>query len=146
MKRISILIFSICLLFTLTSCKVKNLTKEDFVDKYYHYHVLEEKETGAIDLRDLHSEYAMGHLKGFVNYNFQNGNKEEFIYYVSSLYNKNFHIFLIASNKEDIQEASTFLKEEGYKHIYIYEEDFDTLLEYAKDYIQIIEGIDDCGC
>lgn len=146
MKRISILIFLFCFLLTLTSCKVNKLPKEDFINKYYHYHVLEEKKTGAIDLRDLHSEYAEGHLKGFLSYNYQNGNKEEFIYYVSSLYNKKTHIFLIDSRGEYVIEAANFLKEAGYRYIYICEDGYTNLEEYAKKYIQIVDGIDDCGC
>lgn len=146
MKRISLFVLVISTLLLLSSCKVKSLSKEDYVELYYSYHVYQEKETGCIDLRDLNGEYAKGHIKGFVNYNYQNGNVEEFIYYVSSLFNKKTYIFLIDNNGEYVKEASKILKQEGYKHIIIYEKGYKNLIEYAKEYLQIVEGTDDCGC
>lgn len=146
MKRISLIVLLVLSIFVLSSCKVQTLSKEKYVKLYYDYHVQSEKPSGAIDLRDLNTDYASGHIKGFLNYNYQNGNKEEFLYYVSSLYNKNTYIFLIDNNGEYVSEASNILKEAGYKHIIIYQDGYYNIEEYAKDYLQIVTGTDDCGC
>lgn len=146
MKRISLFVLIILVLCLLSSCKVMNLSKEDYVKKYYDYHVQQEKVTGCIDLRDLNTDYATGHIKGFINYNYSNGNDDEFKYFVSSLYNKSTYIFLIDSNGEYVVHAAKVLKQEGYKHIIIYQRGYNDLIGYAQNYLQIVEGIDDCGC
>lgn len=146
MKRISLIVLLLLSIFVLSSCQIKTTSKEEYVKLYYDYHVQSKKSTGAIDLRDLNTDFASGHIKGFVNYNYQKGNKEEFIYYVSSMYNKNTYIFLIDNNGESVVEASNILKEEGYKHIIIYQEGYSMLEDYAKEYLQIVTGTDDCGC
>ena len=146
MKRISLLVILLSSLFLLTSCKIKTLSKEKYVEQFYEYHVQSKKEAVGIDLRDLNTDYASGHIKGFVNYNFQKGNKEEFIIFVTSLYNKNTYIFLIDSNGEYVIEAANYLKEEGYKNIIVYENGYDDIKDYAKNSLQIVEGTDDCGC
>ncbi len=146
MKRISILFISLLSLLILSSCnRIEELNKEEYINSFYCYHTLGEEEAVGIDLRTL-EEYGNGHLKGYINYNFENGNKEEFIIFVTSVYNKDTYIFLIDKTGEYVNLASNVLKDEGYKHIVIYKDGFDSICEYASDYIPIVEGIDDCGC
>ena len=147
MKKCSfLLIVVIFTLFLLSSCSIKNVSQDEYLELLYKYHVLEEKENACIDLRDLHSSYSAGHIKGFVNYNYNNGSKEEFLIYVSSMYSKDVYIFLIDEDGSIINEAAQVLKNAGYKHIIVYEEGYKKLEEKAKESFHIIEGIDDCGC
>ena len=144
MKKINLTLI-IFILLMLTSCKVKSYSKEKYVDKIYHYHVLQEKDNVCVDLRTL-EEYGKGHIKGFVNYNYQNGSNEEFIYYMTSMYDKNIYIFLIDEDGKNVVDASSILKKEGYKNIIIFEEGYDNLELYASKNLEIVEGIDDCNC
>lgn len=146
MKKISTMLVLLCFVLCLASCSIKSVDSDSFVKKYYHYHVLGEKLTGAIDLRDLETEYAEGHIKGFVNYNYQNGNKEEFVYFVTSLYNKSAYIFLIDNEGEYVHEAAEILKEEGYKNIIICPDGYKSVQGCTEGYLAIIQGTDDCGC
>ena len=146
MKRISFLAIILLSLVTLSSCKIKTFSKEKYVQCFYNYHVQSEKNAVGIDLRDLETEYASGHIKGFVNYNYQKGSKEEFIIYVTSLYNKKTYIFLIDNNGEYVHSVAQILKEEGYKNIIVYDKGYNDIEEYAKETLQIVEGTDDCGC
>ena len=146
MKRISILFVIILSLFILSSCsRIETKNKEDYVDMLYNYHTLGKKDTACIDLRTL-DEYGKGHLKGYINYNFEKGTSEEFIIFVTNIYNKDTYIFLIDEAGEYVNIASKLLKDEGYKHIVIYEEGYNSLVEYASNYILVVEGTDDCGC
>lgn len=144
MKKINLTLI-IFILLMLTSCKVKSYSKEKYVDKIYHYHVLQEKDNVCVDLRAL-EEYGKGHIKGFVNYNYQNGSNEEFISYMTSMYDKNTYIFLIDEDGKNVVDASSILKKEGYKNIIIFEEGYDNLELYASKNLEIVEGIDDCNC
>ena len=82
MKKISFLLIITLSLFVLVSCKIKKTSKEEYVDLLYRYHTLMKEENVCIDLRDLNQEYANGHIKGFINYNYQNGSDEEFLIYM----------------------------------------------------------------
>lgn len=146
MKRISILFSIAIMLLMLSSCsKIEVKNKEEYVDLLYNYHTLGKKDTACIDLRTL-DKYGEGHLKGYINYNFEEGSSEEFILFITRLYNKNVYIFLIDESGEYVNMASNLLKDEGYKHIIIYEEGYKSISEYASNYILVVEGIDDCGC
>lgn len=144
MKKINLTLI-IFILLMLTSCKVKSYSKEEYVDKIYHYHVLQEKDNVCVDLRTL-EEYGKGHIKGFVNYNYKNGSNEEFISYMTSMYDKNIYIFLIDEDGKNVVDASSILKKEGYKNIIIFEKGYDNLELYASKNLEIVEGIDDCNC
>ncbi len=148
MKKSSFLLVVALLLslILLTSCKVKKTTKEEYVDLVYRYHVLMEKDNVCIDLRDLNTSYNTGHFKGFINYNYQKGSKDEFLIYMNSMYNKSTHIFLIDENGEYVNEASNILLKNGYKNVIIYEFGYNDIIGYAKEHLQIVTGTDDCGC
>lgn len=145
MKKTNLLLVIILLLMFLTSCKVKVCSKEKYVDMIYHYHVLQEKDNACIDLRTL-DEYSKGHIKGFVNYNFKNGSKEEFVYYMKSMYDKKIYIFLLDDYGGYVQKAAEILKKEGFKKVVICEDGYSEIETYAKKYLQIVEGTEDCNC
>ena len=148
MKKSSFILLVALLLslILLTSCKVKKTTKEEYVDLVYRYHVLMEKDNVCIDLRDLNTSYNTGHFKGFINYNYQKGSKDEFLIYMNSMYNKSTYIFLIDENGEYVNEASNILLKNGYKNVIIYEFGYNDIVDYAKEHLQIVTGTDDCGC
>lgn len=145
MKKTNLILVITLLLFLLTSCKVKTYSKEKYVDCFYNYHVLQKKDNACIDLREL-DEYSKGHIKGFVNYNYKQGSKEEFIQYMTSMYDKDIYIFLIDDYGDHVEKAADILKKEGYKRIIICDVGYNDLEEYAKKHLQIVEGIDDCNC
>lgn len=148
MKKIKFLLV-VTLLFSiliLSSCKVKETSIEEYVELVYHYHVLMEKENVCIDLRDLNTSYSEGHFKGFINYNYGNGSPEEFLIYINSMYSKNIYIFLIDENGEYVEEASKTLIKNGYKNIIICKDGYNKIVEHATEYLQVVTGIDDCGC
>lgn len=151
MKRNILLSLLICLLLiTLTSCKSKVIaTNKDnyskYINEFYQYQIGQKEGYVAVDLRDTNI-YAEGHIKGFISYNYQNSTKEEFINYITGMYNKKTTIFLLDSDGSLIEEVSSILQELEYKKIYIYTDGYESLIELAKDDIFIETGLDNCGC
>ena len=151
MKRNILLSLLICLLLiTLTSCKSKVIaTNKDnyskYINEFYQYQIGQKEGYVAVDLRDTNI-YAEGHIKGFISYNYQNSTKEEFINYITGMYNKKTTLFLLDSDGSLIEEVSSILQELEYKKIYIYTDGYDSLIELAKDDIFIETGLDNCGC
>ena len=151
MKRNILLSLLICLLLiTLTSCKSKVIaTNKDnyskYINEFYQYQIGQKEGYVAVDLRDTNI-YAEGHIKGFISYNYQNSTKEEFINYITGMYNKKTTIFLLDSDGSLIEEVSSILQELEYKKIYIYTDGYESLIELAKNDIFIETGSDNCGC
>ena len=151
MKRNILLSLLICLLLiTLTSCKSKVIaTNKDnyskYINEFYQYQIGQKEGYVAVDLRDTNT-YAEGHIKGFISYNYQNLTKEEFINYITGMYNKKTTIFLLDSDGSLIEEVSSILQELEYKKIYIYTDGYESLIELAKNDIFIETGLDNCGC
>lgn len=151
MKRNILLSLLICLLLiTLTSCKSKVIaTNKDnyskYINEFYQYQIGQKEGYVAVDLRDTNT-YAEGHIKGFISYNYQNSTKEEFINYITGMYNKKTTIFLLDSDGSLIEEVSSILQELEYKKIYIYTDGYESLIELAKNDIFIETGLDNCGC
>lgn len=145
-NKIFLIILSIFFILTLTSCTIKKLNKDEYINLVYKYHTLMEKDNVCIDLRDLNTSYAKGHIKGFINYNYRNGSDEEFIVFMNTMYNKNIYVFLIDEDGSDVFHVAKLLKDNGYRHIIIYDGGYQKLEQYAKKYMQIVSGIDDCGC
>ena len=151
MKRNILLSLLICLLLiTLTSCKSKVIaTNKDnyskYINEFYQYQIGQKEGYVAVDLRDTNI-YAEGHIKGFISYNYQNSTKEEFINYITGMYNKKTTIFLLDSDGSLIEEVSSILQELEYKKIYIYTDGYESLIELAKNDIFIETGLDNCGC
>ena len=145
------------------SCKKVNVFDEtkanDYIDAYYEY--LSDQKQGfvAIDLRTLESEYAEGHLKGFISYQYYKTKKENetdavyesrmsesFNKWMTLNYSKSLTVFLLDNDEKIANREALKLKNQGYKKIYIYTGDFNTLQEQANGVIEIVKGIDDCGC
>lgn len=151
MKRNILLSLLVCLLLiTLTSCKSKVIsTNKDnyskYINEFYQYQIGKKEGYVAVDLRDT-DIYAEGHIKGFISYNYQNSTKEEFINYITGMYNKKTTIFLLDSDGSLIEEVSNILQELEYKKIYIYTDGYESLIELAKSDIFIETGLDNCGC
>ena len=151
MKRNILLSLLVCLLLiTLMSCKSKVISSNKdnyskYINEFYQYQIGKKEGYVAVDLRDT-DIYAEGHIKGFISYNYQNSTKEEFINYITGMYNKKTTIFLLDSDGSLIEEVSSILQELEYKKIYIYTDGYDSLIELAKDDIFIETGLDNCGC
>lgn len=151
MKRNILLSLLICLLLiTLTSCKSKVIASNKdnyskYINEFYQYQIGQKEGYVAVDLRDTNI-YAEGHIKGFISYNYQNSTKEEFINYITGMYNKKTTIFLLDSDGSLIEEVSSILQELEYKKIYIYTDGYESLIELAKNDIFIETGLDNCGC
>lgn len=151
-------------IFVLTSCKKIIITDENsanvFLNEYYLYLSDQKQNFIGIDLRDLNDEYSLGHLKGFINYNYfttrsKNESDAEYNQKISNnfqkwmrmKYDKSTTIFMIDNgiNQCVIQEAGK-LKAMGYKKIYIYTVGYDSLIKFNEGKIPVIIGTDDCGC
>ena len=162
-KRILFILILVTLCFTMISCKKVNVFDEtkanDYIDAYYEY--LSDQKQGfvAIDLRTLESEYAEGHLKGFISYQYYKTKKENetdavyesrmsesFNKWMTLNYSKSLTVFLLDNDGKVANREALKLKNQGYKKIYIYTGDFNTLQEQANGVIEIVKGIDDCGC
>lgn len=156
-----LLLFILCL--SISGCKkivVYNETDTDkYIDAYYEY--LSDQKQGfvAIDFRMLETEYAEGHLKGFVSYQFyktRNADEsdaayeqrmsENFVKWMVNNYSKSLTVFLLDDNGITVQKEIIKLKNIGYKKIYGYTGNFDLLKEHASGIIEIVKGTDDCGC
>lgn len=151
MKKISFLIFVSVLLLCITSCKKKvyriyNVGEEkEFIDQIYKY-IDNNEEYCLIDVRDLETEYAIGHFKGFINYNIGKGSTEEFVYKVKSMYSKEKAIFIIDKDGSKVETLMEVLKEEGYPKIYVYLGGYSILEQNNNNDFIIVTGTDDCGC
>lgn len=151
MKHKIVLSLLICLLLiTLTSCKSKVIsTNKDnyhiYIDEFYQFQIGKKEGYVAVDLRDT-DIYADGHIKGFISYNYQNSNKEEFVTYMTGMYNKKITIFLLDSDGSLVTKVADLLKSQEYKKIYIYTDGYESLKELAKNDIFIETGLDNCGC
>lgn len=150
MKKL-ILIISLLLLITTTSCiskKIKTFEKDEakaFLELANEYNTKMDHNYVLIDLRELNTKYKEGHFFGFINYDIKNGSLE-------NLQNKlkNHHysksIFLIDESGEDVEKVANFLKEIGYKKIYIYLGGYSQLVTVNDNYFTITTGTKDCDC
>lgn len=151
MKKISFLLIIFIIIFSLTSCKKEEYKtfgigkEKQFIDQIYEY-IDNDKEYCLIDLRDLETEYALGHFKGFINYSIEKGNTAEFVYKIKSMYSTNKTIFMIDKDGTKVEELMNALKDEGYPKIYIYLGGYEKLNESNNDDFVIVTGKDDCGC
>lgn len=160
-KRILLILILVTLCFTMISCKKVNVFDDtkasDYIDAYYEF--LSDQKQGfvAIDLRNLESEYAKGHLKGFISYQYYKTKKENetdssyesrmsenFNKWMTLNYSKSLTVFLLDCDEKVGNQEALKLKNQGYKKIYIYTGDFNTL--QTNGIIEIVKGIDDCGC
>lgn len=151
MKKISFLLIISILLICLTSCKKEEYKKysigeeKEFINQIYDY-IDNNKEYCLIDVRDLETEYAEGHFKGFINYSIEKGSTNEFVYKIKSMYSKEKAIFIIDKDGSNVEELMNALKEEGYQKIYIYLGGYETLEKNNNDDFIVVTGKDDCGC
>ncbi len=151
MKKISFLFIFILLTLTLTSCKKEEYKsfkigeEKEFIDQIYEY-IDNDKEYCLIDVRDLETEYAKGHFKGFINYSIEKGNIEEFTYKIESMYSVEKAIFIVDKDGTKVTDLMNALKNNGYKKIYIYLGGYNLLEEKNNNDFVVVTGKDDCGC
>lgn len=166
MKKISrlflLLVFSIIIL-SFTSCKKVAVISEDdgkkYIDAYYEF--LSDARQGfvAIDLRNLNEEYAEGHLKGFISYQYyktrnsvesdseyESRMSENFRQWMKLNYSTSLTIFLIDSDGSIAKQEAIKLFNQNYKKIFVYENGYNSLIKYNNDVIDVVSGTDDCGC
>ncbi len=152
MKKISFLILILLMIFSLTSCKKTeyksyNIGEEKaFIDKIYSYIDKGDNNYLLIDVRSLNTDYANGHFRGFINYDIANGNIDEFVYRITSMYSKEKSIFIIDKDGSHVKSLMNALKEKKYKRIYIYLGGYDKLNSANQSDFEIITGTNDCGC
>lgn len=161
--RLFIVIMSCLILLNFTGCKKVKVISEENGDKYIdaYYDFLSDKKQGfvAIDLRNLNDEYANGHLKGFISYQYyKTRNNEEiddeykkrmsenFINWMKYNYSTSLTVFLIDSDGSLVKEEAEKLAKIKYKKIYVFEKGYDLLSKNAVGIIEIVTGTDDCGC
>ena len=166
MKKIAnyfILIISFLSLLFLTACKKVYVISKDnaseFVDEYYEYLADNKQGFVALDLRNLDPDYAEGHLKGFKSYQYYIARNHlepdtvynerisnTFIKWMEQNYNKDLTVFLIDNDGSIVTQAAVKLKGAGYKKIYIFTSGYDNIINHLNDKIEIVTGVDDCGC
>lgn len=166
MKKIAnyfILIISFVSLLFLTGCKKVYVISKDnaseFVDEYYEYLADNKQGFVALDLRNLDPDYAEGHLKGFKSYQYYIARNHlepdtvynerisnTFIKWMEQNYNKDLTVFLIDNDGSIVTQAAVKLKGAGYKKIYIFTSGYDNIINHLNDKIEIVTGVDDCGC
>ncbi len=92
MKKISLIFVILILLVTISSCKETTDyeigEERAFIDAIYKYIDSNKKNYCLIDVRDLDEAFAKGHFRGFINYDIEKGNIDEFIYKIESMYSK----------------------------------------------------------
>lgn len=153
MKKIIIIL----LLLFLTSCssyKTYNTSNfQSYIDELYLFETGKKQGVVYIDLRKtgdednpLVDEYVNGHIKGFVNYYFENGNKQEFTNWIKGLYHVKTTIFLIDSGNNNIIIAINWLKEAGYKKVHAFSDGYLKLIELGNEQLFIVTGLNDCAC
>lgn len=163
LKRLFIVIIFCFILLNFTGCKKVKVISEENGDKYIdaYYEFLSDQKQGfvAIDLRDLNDEYANGHLKGFISYQYyktKNNDEtddeykkrmsENFINWMKYNYSTSLTVFLIDSDGSLVKDEADKLAKLKYKKIYVFEKGYDLLSKKAVGTIEIVTGTDDCGC
>lgn len=149
MKKISLLLIFILIL-SLTSCaKVKTTSdSKEFCEYIYDISRGEIKRGAVIDLRDLETDYATGHILGSLSYNFKNQSEEHFITWITGLKSTDTQILLIDYGKNEHVVIMEYLKKAGFKKVLAYTLGYDTLKETNefKQMVEVKTGTDDCGC
>ena len=149
MKKISLLLVFILML-TLTSCskiKTTNDSKE-FCEYIYDISRGEIKRGAVIDLRDLETDYANGHIHGALSYNYKNQSEEHFITWITGLKSTDTQILIIDYGQNEHVQIMEYLKEAGFKKVLAYTLGYDVLKETSefKQMVEVKTGTDDCGC
>ena len=149
MKKISLLLIFILIL-SLTSCaKVKTTSDSiEFCEYIYDISRGEIKRGAVIDLRDLETDYATGHILGSLSYNFKNQSEEHFITWITGLKSTDTQILLIDYGQNEHVVIMEYLKKAGFKKVLAYTLGYDTLKETNefKQMVEVKTGTDDCGC
>ena len=150
MKEISLIFVILILLVTISSCKETTDyeigEERAFIDAIYKYIDSNKKNYCLIDVRDLDEAFAKGHFRGFINYDIEKGNIDEFIYKIESMYSKDKAIFIIDEDGSWVQQLQQALKKVNYKTVIIYLGGYQRLEKANQNDFEIITGKDDCGC
>ncbi len=147
MKKINLVLCLFIILLFITSCNktFKKEKAEVFIDEIYKC-IESGKPYCLIDVRKLNEEYAIGHFKGFINYDIENGSVSEFVYKIESMYSKDKTLFIIDKDGSQVSILKDALKKAGYHKINIYLGGYDELLKANHGDFEIEVGIDNCGC
>ena len=149
MKRISLLLIFILML-TLTSCSKLKTTSDskEFCEYIYDISRGEIKRGAVIDLRDLETDYAVGHIHGALSYNFKNQSEEHFITWITGLKSTDTQILLVDYGNGEHEVIMEYLKKAGFKKVLAYTLGYNNLKETNefKQMVEVKTGTDDCGC
>ena len=92
MKKINLIFVIIMMLLVISSCQKTTVyqigEERSFIDEIYKYIDSNKKNYCLVDVRDLDNAFAKGHFRGFINYDIEKGNMDEFIYRIESMYSK----------------------------------------------------------
>ena len=144
-------------IFLLTGCNSFNTYNQDhfqeYIDELYLYETGKKQDVVYIDLRITGdeenpnpNEYDSGHIKGFINYNYENGSKEEFTNWIKGQYHLKTAVFLIDDGSGKTVKVSDWLKEIGYSKVIAFTDGFQKLVELGEDQLYIVTGLDNCAC
>lgn len=149
MKKISLLLIFILML-TLSSCSKVKTTEDskEFCEYIYDISRGEIKRGVVIDLRDLETDYASGHIYGALSYEFSNQEENHFITWITGLKSTDTQVLIIDSGNNEHQTIMNYLEKAGYKKVLAYTLGYDTLKDSNefKQKVEVKTGTEDCGC
>jgi rhodanese-related sulfurtransferase len=149
MKNISLFLLLLVILFISGCSKIRTTdSAKEFCEYIYDISRGEIKRGAVIDLRDLETDYAQGHIYGALSYNFKNQEESHFITWITGLKSTDTYILLIDSGNNEHQVIMTYLEKAGYKKVLAYTQGYNTLKETTefKQKVEVNTGTDDCGC
>ena len=150
MKKINLIFVIVMMLLVISSCQkttVDQIGEErSFIDEIYKYIDSNKTNYCLVDVRDLDNAFAKGHFRGFINYDIEKGNMDEFIYRIESMYSKDKTIFIIDEDGSWVQQLQQALKKAKYKKVIIYLGGYQRLEKENQNDFEVVTGKDDCGC
>ena len=122
MKKINLIFVIVMMLLVISSCQKTTVyqigEERSFIDEIYKYIDSNKKNYCLVDVRDLDNAFAKGHFRGFINYDIEKGNMDEFIYRIESMYSKDKTIFIIDEDGSWVQQLQQALKKAKYKVVW----------------------------
>ena len=150
MKKINLIFVIVMMLLVISSCQKTTVyqigEERSFIDEIYKYIDSNKKNYCLVDVRDLDNAFAKGHFRGFINYDIEKGNMDEFIYRIESMYSKDKTIFIIVEDGSWVQQLQQALKKAKYKKVIIYLGGYQRLEKENQNDFEVVTGKDDCGC
>ena len=114
----------------------------------WHQRSGEIKRGVVIDLRDLETDYASGHIYGALSYDFSNQEENHFITWITGLKSTDTQVLIIDSGNNEHKTIMNYLEKAGYKKVLAYTLGYDTLKDSNefKQKVEVKTGTEDCGC